>query len=153
MVQFLRIVTSLISVLAYVPMFYFMLVVEGSRMSCYSTARSSGAVVIHQCFPVITAGLALLFGLVNPHAAKRLWLITGSCIVYAILLVVLFDFLLPNYVYRDANAEWIHHLRDGRRYIVIAVVMVATLVGQWWWGRRRVDEHELLKAGLEDRRS
>lgn len=153
MVQFLRIVTSLISVLAYVPMFYFMLVVDEQLIGHEAGMKSCSPFILHWYLAGIMGVLALICRRMNPDAEQRLWMITAVSALYPVLLQMVFSGILRDYVLRGPMPEWRRNLTFEQIYGSIAVVMVMTLMGQWWWGRRKVDKHELLKAGLEDRRS
>lgn len=127
------------SCLAYAPMFVLLLATGEAEIYSASSFRSCGRGFYPSDLAVFTVPLALLASPFYAHAAKRLWFISGVLILYPVLLRLVFDGLLKDYVLRGPIPSWATFLDPFELLQLIVIIMVTTLIAQAVRERRQAD--------------
>ncbi|WP_442482141.1 hypothetical protein [Aeoliella sp. SH292] len=121
---------AVISCLAYAPMFVLVFAIGHAEIHRVSGNYCCGPSFYPSDLAVFTVPLALLASPFYANAAKRFWFISAVLILYPVLLRLVFDGLLKDYVLRGPVPRWATFLGPFELLTLIAIVMVTTLLAQ-----------------------
>jgi hypothetical protein len=132
-------VLTVVSCLAYAPMFVLLLAIGEAEIRRGPDRYCCGPSFYPSDLAVFTVPLALLASPFYAKAAKRFWFISAVLILYPVLLRLIFDGPLKDYVLRGPKPRWATLLDPLEQLQLIACVMLTTLLAQGFRARRRVN--------------